>query len=183
MDNLDRTIIEMLQKDGRAPNARISRALHVSEGTVRRRLGKLIRERTIRVAAVAEPGSSGFDFQRSSGCAPTQLAPNRWRQRLRRSLRRSTWPSRPADTTCSRGSTSWTPRRSRTSSSARRARWMASARRRPSSSCIHPSGAPKAATVRPVGRWRGYFGRAVLFWQFHRQFAGPRLAGTIRNGD
>ncbi len=60
MDNLDRTIIEMLQKDGRAPNARISRALHVSEGTVRRRLAKLIRERTIRVVAVAEPQQLGY---------------------------------------------------------------------------------------------------------------------------
>ncbi len=59
-DNLDRTIIEILQQDGRAPNARMSRTLHVSEGTVRRRLAKLIRERTIRVVAVAEPQQLGY---------------------------------------------------------------------------------------------------------------------------
>ncbi len=60
MDNLDRRIIEILQQDGRAPNARMSRTLHVSEGTVRRRLAKLIRERTIRVVAVAEPQQLGY---------------------------------------------------------------------------------------------------------------------------
>ncbi len=60
MDNLDRTIIEILQQDGRAPNARMSRTLRVSEGTVRRRLAKLIRERTIRVVAVAEPQQLGY---------------------------------------------------------------------------------------------------------------------------
>ena len=60
MDNLDQTIIEILQQDGRAPNARMSRTLHVSEGTVRRRLAKLIRERTIRVVAVAEPQQLGY---------------------------------------------------------------------------------------------------------------------------
>ena len=62
MDNLDRTIIEILQQDGRAPNARMSRTLRVSAGTVRRRLGKLIRERTIRVVAVAEPQPLGFNL-------------------------------------------------------------------------------------------------------------------------
>ena len=60
MDNLDRTIIEILQQDGRAPNARIARTLRVSEGTVRRRLAKLIRERTIRIVAVAEPQQLGY---------------------------------------------------------------------------------------------------------------------------
>ena len=60
MDDLDRRIIEILQKDGRAPNARISRALKVSEGTVRRRLNKLINDRTIRVVAIAEPEQLGF---------------------------------------------------------------------------------------------------------------------------
>ncbi len=59
-DKLDRTIIEILQQDGRAPNARMSRTLHVSEGTVRRRLAKLIREHTIRVVAVAEPQQLGY---------------------------------------------------------------------------------------------------------------------------
>ena len=60
MDNLDRTIIEILQEDGRASNARIARSLHVSEGTIRRRLSKLLQERVIRVVALAEPEKLGY---------------------------------------------------------------------------------------------------------------------------
>ena len=76
MDDLDRTIIEILQKDGRAPNARISRTLQVSEGTVRRRLGKLIREGTIRVVAIAEPEQLGFHLSAVIGLRtdPTRTA-------------------------------------------------------------------------------------------------------------
>ncbi len=60
MDNLDRTIIEILEIDGRASSAQMARKLRVSEVTVRRRLAKLIRERTIRVVAVAEPQQLGY---------------------------------------------------------------------------------------------------------------------------
>ena len=76
MDDLDRTIIEILQKDGRTPNARISRDLHVSEGTVRRRLGKLIRDRTIRVVAFAEPEQLGYHLSAIIGLRtdPTRTA-------------------------------------------------------------------------------------------------------------
>lgn len=76
MDDLDRTIIEILQKDGRAPNARISRTLHVSEGTVRRRLNRLIRDRTIRVVAIAEPEQLGFHLSAVIGLRtdPTRTA-------------------------------------------------------------------------------------------------------------
>ena len=41
MDQLDREIISILQNDGRTSNAKIARALDVSEGTIRRRLKKL----------------------------------------------------------------------------------------------------------------------------------------------
>lgn len=76
MDDLDRTIIEILQKDGRAPNARISRTLKVSEGTVRRRLNRLIHERTIRVVAIAEPEQLGFHLSAVIGLRtdPTRTA-------------------------------------------------------------------------------------------------------------
>ncbi len=76
MDDLDRTIIEILQKDGRAANARISRTLNVSEGTVRRRLNKLIHERTIRVVAIAEPEQLGFHLSAVIGLRtdPTRTA-------------------------------------------------------------------------------------------------------------
>ena len=45
MDELDRKIIALLQVDGRSSNAKIARAVGVSEGTVRRRLRRLIQEK------------------------------------------------------------------------------------------------------------------------------------------
>ncbi len=54
----------------------MSRTLHVSEGTVRRRLAKLIREGTIRVAAVAEPEQLGLHLSAVIGLRtdPTRTA-------------------------------------------------------------------------------------------------------------
>ena len=60
MDSLDRTIIEILREDGRASNAKVARSLRVSEGTVRRRLSKLLQNRVIQVVAVAEPEQLGY---------------------------------------------------------------------------------------------------------------------------
>ena len=60
MDSLDRTIIEILQRDGRTSHAEMARSLRISEGTVRRRLAKLLNDRVIRVAAVAEPERLGY---------------------------------------------------------------------------------------------------------------------------
>ena len=60
MDELDRRIIELLQRDGRASNAKMARELGVSEGTVRRRLARLLQEEVIRVVAIAEPERLGY---------------------------------------------------------------------------------------------------------------------------
>jgi Lrp/AsnC family transcriptional regulator for asnA, asnC and gidA len=59
-DELDRKIIEALQHDGRASHARMARDLSVSEGTVRRRLSRLLQDRIIRVVAIAEPAQLGY---------------------------------------------------------------------------------------------------------------------------
>ena len=56
MDELDRKIIEILQLDGRASNARIAREVGVSEGTVRRRLRRLIQENVVKIIAVPNLG-------------------------------------------------------------------------------------------------------------------------------
>ena len=61
MDELDRRIIELLQVNGRASNARIARDVGVSEGTVRRRLRRLVQDETIRVVAVPDPEKMGFN--------------------------------------------------------------------------------------------------------------------------
>lgn len=60
MDDLNTQIITVLQNDGRASHASMARDLGVSEGTVRRRLTKLINDKVIRVVAIAEPEQMGF---------------------------------------------------------------------------------------------------------------------------
>ena len=63
MDDLDTQITKILQKDGRAPNSRIARAVGVSEGTVRRRLKHLIQEGFIQVLALPNPTKIGNDSE------------------------------------------------------------------------------------------------------------------------
>jgi Lrp/AsnC family transcriptional regulator for asnA, asnC and gidA len=60
MDEFDARIIALLQEDGRASNAKIARAVGVSEGTVRRRLKRLIQEEYIRVVALLDPVRMGY---------------------------------------------------------------------------------------------------------------------------
>ena len=63
MDELDRQIIRILEKNGRAANATIAREVGVSEGTVRRRLKRLIGEEIIRVVALPDPKALGFESE------------------------------------------------------------------------------------------------------------------------
>jgi Lrp/AsnC family transcriptional regulator for asnA, asnC and gidA len=60
MDDLDIKIISMLQDDARASNAGIARHVSVSEGTVRRRLKRIIQEGFIRVTAALDPAKMGY---------------------------------------------------------------------------------------------------------------------------
>lgn len=60
MDELDAKIVAMLQEDGRASNAGIARSVGVSEGTVRRRLKRLVQEEYISVVALLDPGRMGY---------------------------------------------------------------------------------------------------------------------------
>ena len=63
MDDLDTKIIAILQEDGRASNAGIAREDGVSEGTVRRRLRRLVQEEYIRVVAMLDPGRMGYSSE------------------------------------------------------------------------------------------------------------------------
>ena len=74
MDELDWKIIEVLQEDGRASNAGIARDADVSEGTVRRRLKRLIDEEYIKVVAMLDPKKMGFTAEALIG---VQVDPNR----------------------------------------------------------------------------------------------------------
>ena len=60
MDQLDRDIIGILQKDGRTSNAGMSRDLGVSEGTIRRRLKSLVDDEVIQILAFVEPSKLGY---------------------------------------------------------------------------------------------------------------------------
>ena len=60
MNELDKRIIKLLQVDGRASNAKIAREVGVSEGTVRRRLRRLIQDGVIHVIAVPNLEQMGF---------------------------------------------------------------------------------------------------------------------------
>ena len=63
MDNLDSKIVGILQKDGRASNAGIAREVGVSEGTVRRRLKRLVDAQLINVVALLDPSRLGYSSE------------------------------------------------------------------------------------------------------------------------
>lgn len=60
MDELDSRIIGLLQMDGRASNTNIARQLAVSEGTVRRRLSRLVQKDAVKITAVANLEKLGY---------------------------------------------------------------------------------------------------------------------------
>jgi len=60
LDKHDREIILLLQKDGRMSYVEMAKAIGVTEGTIRRKMHRLIEEGVIKVAAVANPYALGF---------------------------------------------------------------------------------------------------------------------------
>ena len=60
IDELDRKIIALLQLDGRASNAKIAREVGVSEGTVRRRLRRLVTDDVVKIIAVPNLEKLGY---------------------------------------------------------------------------------------------------------------------------
>lgn len=63
MDDLDSKIITLLQKDGRATNARVAREIGVSEGTIRRRIRRLMQEEFIKMMVVLDPTKFGYSSE------------------------------------------------------------------------------------------------------------------------
>jgi len=61
LDDLDRSIVRLLQEDGRMPYRSMADRLGVSEGTVRYRLTRLFDEAVVRVVGVADPFKTGMD--------------------------------------------------------------------------------------------------------------------------
>lgn len=62
LDDLDKCIIRELQKNGRTTNLEISRKLSVSEGTVRKRLERLVQSRVLQIVGVVDPFKIGYSY-------------------------------------------------------------------------------------------------------------------------
>jgi len=60
LDEIDRRIIALLQDNGRIPNVEIAKELGVAEGTVRRRLERLLSSGIIHIKAVVNPTELGL---------------------------------------------------------------------------------------------------------------------------
>lgn len=65
LDNTDFQIIKLLQKDGRMPVTEIAKKIGVTEGSIRKRLNSLLKEKVIQIVAIGNfynlgHGVSGF---------------------------------------------------------------------------------------------------------------------------
>ena len=67
IDELDRSIIEALQKSGREPFRRIASRVGVSEATIRARYGRLVEDGILQVTGVTNPLGLGFEAQAMVG--------------------------------------------------------------------------------------------------------------------
>lgn len=63
MDELDRQIAELVQQDPRRSNVDVARALGVSEGTVRKRLERLLADGVVRLGGVIAADRLGLDVR------------------------------------------------------------------------------------------------------------------------
>jgi Lrp/AsnC family transcriptional regulator, regulator for asnA, asnC and gidA len=61
LDALDAKIIVMLQADGRRPSIEMARSLGVTEGTIRKRIERLVRDKIIQISAWADPLQIGYN--------------------------------------------------------------------------------------------------------------------------
>lgn len=55
LDSTDRTLISLLQRDGRASFTALAKAVGLSEGAVRQRVQRLLRDETMQIVAVTDP--------------------------------------------------------------------------------------------------------------------------------
>lgn len=60
LDNTDRRIISILQSDGRSPFLTIANELGLAEGTIRRRVTRLIDEKILQIVGVTDPLKVGM---------------------------------------------------------------------------------------------------------------------------
>jgi Lrp/AsnC family transcriptional regulator for asnA, asnC and gidA len=73
MDSTDRKLLELLSSDGRRANVDMARLLGISEGTVRKRIDRLLTSGLLRVVGVVDPPAAGYGT-RAWICLSTELA-------------------------------------------------------------------------------------------------------------
>jgi len=62
LDRVDTQIIALLQSDGRQRNTEIARRLGLAEGTVRKRIDQLRRDKVVQIGAWADPLKIGYQY-------------------------------------------------------------------------------------------------------------------------
>ncbi len=60
IDDIDRAIIDLLQADGRMPFLSIANELELAEGTIRRRVARLLDEKVLEIVGVTDPLKVGM---------------------------------------------------------------------------------------------------------------------------
>lgn len=61
MDQTDRQIMDLLRENGRRSNVEIARELGVSEGTVRKRIDRLLGSSALRIVGIVDPAMAGYE--------------------------------------------------------------------------------------------------------------------------
>ena len=74
IDEIDRQIIRILQRNGRTANTEIGRALGLTETTIRKRIARLVREDLVNIVAVPTPRAVGMTTSAIIGISVTLSA-------------------------------------------------------------------------------------------------------------
>jgi len=67
LDDADKSLVELLQQDGRLPYARLAEHVGLSEAAVRQRVQRLIENKVVQIVAVTDPLTLGFRRQAMVG--------------------------------------------------------------------------------------------------------------------
>jgi Lrp/AsnC family transcriptional regulator for asnA, asnC and gidA len=67
LDDADKALVELLQRDGRLPYTRLAAHVGLSEAAVRQRVQRLIENKVVQIVAVTDPLTLGFRRQAMVG--------------------------------------------------------------------------------------------------------------------
>lgn len=82
LDNIDREIIRILQRNGRTSNTEIGRSLGLTETTIRKRIARLLAEELVNIVAVPTPRAVGLTISAILGISCELSALERVAERL-----------------------------------------------------------------------------------------------------